>query len=162
MHLPWLEAAGSLTLSCYLLFMGGLLTATVIRAALGSRRPRSDRRLRTASSGSASREHALWGDGSAGPRPTVGIRAGRFLFDYVGNVDSQEHEDLDRAGAPDRRRDHEARELLNWIKEQMAERGFPARDEREFLEDLRQAIRKEGRVTSGERVTGVFEDSPPR
>lgn len=161
MHLPWLEAAGSLTLSCYLFFIGGLLTAIIIRAALAGRWSRSGRGLRAAFSEAAQRERPPRGEGSAGPRSTVGVSAGRFLLDYVGNVDSQEHGDLHRAGTRDRRRDHEARELLDWIKEQMAERGFPARDEREFLEDLRQAIRKEGRVTA-ERVTGVFEDSPPR
>ena len=162
MHLSWLEVAGTLSLSCYLLFLGGLLTATVMRAAMGSRWPRPDRRLQRAFSGTVSQDHALWGDGSDGPRSTVGIRASRFLFDYVGNVDSEEHEDLGRAGPPDRRSNHEARELLNWIKEQMAERGFPARNEEEFLEDLRQAIRKEQGMTSGERIVGVLEDSPPR
>jgi hypothetical protein len=78
-------------------------------------------------------------------------RIGRFVFEYVGNLDGQEP----RA---DRRRNRKARELVDWVKQEMEERGFPATTEQAFLEDLREAIRQEAWMTTEE---GIARASPP-
>ncbi len=53
---------------------------------------------------------------------------GRFLLEYVGNVDLPHDED--------------PKPRLDWIKVQMEERGVPVAQEQEFLHDLRQAIQE--------------------
>ena len=64
----------------------------------------------------------------------------RFIVEYVGN--------LHFPTRADRRTNRQARDLVDWIKEQMEARGFPRDKERELVRDLRQAFRPGG-PTSG-------------
>jgi len=126
----WLEVTGRLSLCGYLFGMGGLLTTTVVRAVRGN--STSER-----------------GAGAQGPPSPLGARASRFFFEYIGNFGGTELGC--EWGTADRRKNPQARILLDWIKDQMEQRGFPAADEEEFLEHLREAIRHEDQTTYGER-----------
>ncbi|PYT08513.1 MAG: hypothetical protein DMF49_05015 [Acidobacteria bacterium] len=57
----------------------------------------------------------------------------------------------------ERRRNWEARKHLNWIKEQMQERGFSAAKSERFLEDLREVARYEEGTVSDDKI----KDIPP-
>lgn len=136
MDTSWLEVAGSLSLSCYLIGMGGLLTLTVCRAVLGNSRPRS----------------ASWSRRARATTLEAGVS--RFFYEYLGNLGSPER---GRSwGTEERRRNPQARMLLDWLKDQMEERGFPAAAEEEFLEHLREAIRHENPTASGAGSSGGF------
>ena len=187
MHHTWLEALGRAALSFYVLAMGGLMGAIVFRAAVGDHwlgaRLRSRRSRRIAPGGGdvgADRARAPrasgWRRVLAGGAPPHEIpgplsirgaglagqdgRLSRFFFEYVGNVDC---EDLSpRAGSVDRRRNRDARLRLDWLREQMKERGFPATKTEEFIEDLREVIRHDQDMTSAEGSTHAVEDPPVR
>ncbi len=168
MYPSWPETAGRLSVSFYFFVMGGFLMAIVIRAVLGNTRPGSDLRSRmlrtTAPCGGDDRRRAPAGgfpildvaEASSGrfPRPVPGSlrsRLSRFLFEYVGNLQSQEH-DLDLQVPLERRRNWEARRHLDWIKEQMQERGFSAAKSERFLEDLREVARYEEGTVSDDKI----------
>ena len=72
-------------------------------------------------------------------------RLGRFLIECVGNLDPLHDDDPEPERAfVDRRTNRRDRELMEWIKGQMDERGFPAAQEHEILDHLRRAIRDYG------------------
>lgn len=72
-------------------------------------------------------------------------RLGRILFEYVGNLNPSHDEEPEPPPAlADRRTNRRDRELMDWIKGQMEERGFPVAQEQQFLDDLREAIRQGG------------------
>jgi hypothetical protein len=90
-------------------------------------------------------------------------RFSRFIVEYVGNLD-----DLDHAGPAtsppfvERRTNRHTRELVEWIKGQMEERGFPAAMRHEFVNDLRDALRHGDRMSdrAGEDERGYSRDGP--
>src|SRR5206468_9833987 len=127
----------------------GLVTAIVVRAALAKTRPPPAPRFRTASASAG--EAGGWMQRFQGRTGAFEVRLGRFFFEYVGNMSllARGNGVLFQNEAPvERRINHRARMLLDWIKGQMEERGFPKRDGEEFLNDLREVIRQEGSPAS--------------
>ena len=169
MYPSWPETAGRFSVSFYFFVMGGFLMAIVIRAVLGNTRPGSDLRSRMlrkgAPRGGDDRRCAPAGgfpildvaeaSSDRFPRPvpeSLRSRLSRFLFEYVGNLQSQEDENHDLQVPLERRRNWEARRHLDWIKEQMQERGFSAAKSERFLEDLREVARYEEGTVSDDKI----------
>jgi hypothetical protein len=77
-------------------------------------------------------------------------RFGKFIVEYVGNLDPSHRDDpAPRPASADRRTNRHARELVDWLKGQLDARGFPADRKHEFVHDLRQALRQGGPTSTG-------------
>jgi hypothetical protein len=90
-------------------------------------------------------------------------RFGRFIVEYMGNLDLLDHKEPElRPHSADRRTNHHNRELVDWVKAQMEARGFPAAGTHEFVDDLRRALRqadsRPGSVSEDEKE--VSRDAP--
>ena len=172
MYPSWLETAGRLSVPFYFFVMGGFLMVIIIRAVQGNTRPGSDLRSRMLSTGAPrggdDRRLAPTGgfpildvaEASSGgfPRPVPESRRSRLnrlLFEYVGNLQSQAEENPYLQVPLERRRNWEARKHLNWIKEQMQERGFSAAKSERFLEDLREVARYEEGTVSDDKIKDI-------
>lgn len=89
-------------------------------------------------------------------------RWGRFLFEYVGNLDEGEEDEelLEAWPTPaERRVNHEARQLVDWFKSRMAEREIPPARERELLEGVRAVLRGGGGERSAAEVLSAVDES---
>ena len=154
MYPSWLETAGRLSVPFYFFVMGGFLMVIIIRAVQGNTRPGSDLRSRMLSTG------APRGGDDRRLAPTGGfpiLDVAEASSEYVGNLQSQAEENPYLQVPLERRRNWEARKHLNWIKEQMQERGFSAAKSERFLEDLREVARYEEGTVSDDKI----KDIPP-
>ncbi len=136
MDQSWVVTAGRFGLYAYYLLIIALLVGIVLRRAFP--RPRS--RVM-----SPSRE--VWApDPGANGRRSVelpsALRAGhrnnylRFFLEYVGNLDVQSR----TATEIDRRRNRQARILMEHIKEDLARRDIPPSEKEDLVEKIRESI----------------------
>ena len=79
-------------------------------------------------------------------------RWGRFLLEYLGNIDVANHEPKDAPAQTERRTNHRGRELVEWFKQEMADRRLPAEKKIELLNGMREAVRTGDRVGASSRV----------
>ena len=105
----WIEPIGKLILYAYGLVVLAILVWIVIRVTLGNR--------------------------NVHPAHVGGT--GRFLLEYVGNVDVEPK-------LIDRRRNRQARVLMDRVRQEMRSRDVGAADTEQLMEDLREAVRTEG------------------
>ena len=68
-------------------------------------------------------------------------RWARLLFEYVGNVEVAEGWPEETRAPWDRRSNHHARELVEWFKQEMADRRLSPAQETELLNGVRDAVR---------------------
>ena len=90
-------------------------------------------------------------------------RLGRFIIEYVGNLEPLHREDRALGPPPaDRRTNYQNRELVEWVKGQMEDRGFPAARKHQFVDDLRRALRQGDRMPDGvsDDERGFSRDAP--
>jgi hypothetical protein len=80
-------------------------------------------------------------------------RFGRFIVEYVGN--------LDLSYRADRRTNRRARELMDWIKGQMEARKLPAARKHELVRGLRHALRQGGPVSGGTSANDTTAEGMP-
>jgi hypothetical protein len=89
-------------------------------------------------------------------------RFGRFIVEYVGNLDI-----TDRANqalqppSADRRTNRHLRELVDWFKAQMDARGFPVAKKDELVHDLRRALRPGSPASVGVTADEAAGDGEP-
>ena len=79
--------------------------------------------------------------------PAFGDGLVRFLLEYVGNVNMEGHGS--ESERTDRRRNREARVLMDRVKQEMINRAVPSSDTEQLMEELREAIRAEGQGPAG-------------
>ena len=84
-------------------------------------------------------------------RPSARVsRLGRLCFEYIGNVDVVETDD--------RRVNLQGRELVDWVKRQIARRRLPVGQQQQILHSLRHILREDGRLTPDDRPWSGMED----
>ncbi len=88
---------------------------------------------------------------ASGRRPPARVsRIARLCFEYVGNVEVDE--------AAERRVNLQGRELVDWVKRQIARRRLPVGQEQRILQSLRDILREDGALTPNDRPWSRMED----
>ena len=122
----WIQLAGQLTLSLYLIVIAAAVTGLVVLVIL--------RKIAWRSDAGPLRSWRI--DGRLDPPGSL-MRA---FVEYVGNTN--EHE-ASTSGISDRRRNREARLLMDHVRADALERAISPSDVETLVEKLRQAIRAE-------------------
>ncbi len=105
----WIESIGSLVLLGYCIVVVAVLGWMAVRLLLRGR----------------------------GVEPVTLGGIGRFLIEYVGNVDVEPQR-------VDRRRNRQARVLMDHVKQEMLSRDIDPSDADRLMENLREVVRTEG------------------
>lgn len=117
MNQSWIETAGKVSLYTYFLFVGMCLMALGVRVVLRKIGPASGR------------------------RPLSGGLM-RLFVEYFGNTNFQEMPA--ESGIRDRRRNRQARVLMDRVKHEMSKREVSSDDTDQLMEELREAMRSDG------------------
>jgi len=140
MNPSWLETVGTASLYCYFVLVGASLIALLVRAA-----------TRTPSPESFASQARISGDSvETAPRsPTFRERVAGVMLEYVGNTGRDDHAHAAPSGLPDRRRNVQARFLMDYINEEMIGLDVTSTEREQLLEGLREAMRSEGQGQPG-------------
>lgn len=125
MDQSWIETVGWMSLPVFFCTVGACLIGLIVRAFVDPRRQ-------------SERPESPFG--SEG-------RLSRLLFEYVGNASFEELQLESRA--EDRRRDRQARRLIDAVQSEIARREIPRSEIERIVEQLRESIRGEEREPSG-------------
>jgi hypothetical protein len=68
---------------------------------------------------------------------------GRFLMEYVGNIDAVDRrpQTIPSPAPAERRINHRGRALVDWFRRELAVRRLPAEKQAELLDGMRDAVR---------------------
>jgi hypothetical protein len=136
MDQSWVVAAGRFSLYVYYLLILALLVGIVLQHAFPKRGTRAMCLPGTVQAPEAGTNGRRPVELPSAPRANHRTNLLRFLVEYVGNLDVQ----TQGATEADRRRNHQARILMEHIKEDLARRNIPPSEKEHLVEKLRESI----------------------